>query len=62
MKGLANVAAVMIGAGLVKLYGEYKYYAGKVDANKTAEIIIDIQKDYIDQLHELLAKLKKEES
>lgn len=59
---VSNVVAVLVGAGLVKLYGEYKYYSGKVDANNFNKVIIDIQSEFIDQLCKELKEKNEEES
>lgn len=48
---------VIIGAavvGAVKLYGKYKYYSGKCDANKTNRVIIDLQSNLIKDMLEHL--------
>ena len=62
MKGMANVGLTLIAAGLIKLYGEYKYYSGKVDANEFNEVIIKCQSSLIDSLLDQLKKKDEEES
>lgn len=57
MKGMANV-----GLTLIKLYGEYKYYSGKVDANEFNEVVIKCQSSLIDSLLDQLKKKDEEES
>ena len=61
MKGLNLLGAVGLAAlGVigVKLYGEYKYYCGRVDCHEFYEPIVDGLHEYIIELNK---KLKEKE-
>lgn len=55
---IGGAALVLLGAAWVKLYGEYKYYCGKVDAGDFYVPIINIMGD---QIKDLCGKLKEKE-
>ena len=57
-KVIGEVALVVCGAALVRLYGEYKYYCGKVDAG---DIYIPIIHTMGDHIKILCNKLKEKE-
>lgn len=56
MKGInfiGGATLALLGVVGVKLYGEYKYYCGRVDCHEFYEPIVD-------GLHEYIIKLNKE--
>lgn len=57
-KVIGGAALAICGTALVKLYGEYKYYCGKVDAGDFYIPIIDTMGDHIKIL---CNKLKEKE-
>lgn len=57
-KTIGGAALAICGVALVRLYGEYKYYCGKVDAGDFYIPIIDTMGDHIKIL---CNKLKEKE-
>lgn len=57
-KVMGEVAVAICGAALIKLYGDYRYYCGKVDAGDFYIPIIDTMGDHIKIL---CNKLKEKE-
>ena len=45
-----KLAIGALAVAFVKVYGDYKYYAGKCDANNFWKIIVDAQEDLIQDL------------
>ena len=60
---IGGAALALVGALWVKVYGDYRYYQGKCDANAQNKIIIDVQQDFIkDLLKRVKEKEEKQES
>lgn len=55
---IGGALLIVAGAAWVKLYGEYKYYCGKVDAGNFYTPIINIMGE---QIKDLCEKLKAKE-
>lgn len=61
MKGTSLIGGAilaLLGVAGIKLYGEYKYYCGRVDCHEFYEPIINGMHDYIVKLNEELDKEK----
>lgn len=57
-KAIGGAALALLGVAWVKLYGEYKYYCGKVDAGKFYIPIIEVMGG---QIKDLCEKVKEKE-
>lgn len=62
MKIKKYIVGAVVGAAVVwvRLYGEYKYACGRVDANELNKIVIDSQHDTIKTLLEKLKNQQEE--
>lgn len=58
MNKLLGAAFTLACAGLVKVYGDYKYHVGAVDAMEANKCVVEFQNEVI---KELCKKLKKEQ-
>ena len=58
---IGGAALALVGALWVKVYGDYRYYQGKCDANACNKIVIDVQKDFINDLLKRLKEKEKEQ-
>lgn len=56
---IAKVVLAVATVGWIKFYGDYKYYSGKCDANKTWQKIVDAQNNLME---DLFRKLKEKEA
>lgn len=62
MKGanlIGGTVLALLGVVGVKLYGEYKYYCGRVDCHEFYEPIVDCLHEYIIKSHKDLDKKEK---
>ena len=58
---IGGAALALVGALWVKVYGDYRYYQGKCDVNACNKIVIDVQKDFINDLLKRLKEKEKEQ-
>ena len=55
---IVGAAMVVVGAACIKLYGDYKYYCGRVDCHEFYKPIVDGMHGYI---KDLCNRLKEKE-
>ena len=61
-KMLLGAGLTLACAGLVKMYGDYKYHAGAVDAMETYKGVVDFQNETIKELCKKLKKHQEKEA